>query len=70
MASDSSPLSESEFSSNLLLILIFSNVVGEGKNKREAIRATWTSGLNNIKGSRVHYRYINHVCVMYVYVSA
>ena len=46
-------------SPNLLLILIFSNAVGEAKDKREAIRETWASGLTNQEGSRVHYRYVN-----------
>ena len=44
------------FSPNLLLILIFSSAVGEAKDKREAIRATWASGLTNKEGSNVHYR--------------
>ena len=66
MASDCRP--QALFSPNLLLILIFSNAVAqEAKDKREAIRATWASGLTNQEGSRVHYRQvipdsvINHI---------
>ena len=53
---DINNLQDSLFQPNLLLILIFSNAVGEGRDKRGAIRGTWTSGLSNLEGSHVHYR--------------
>ena len=49
----------SNLSPNLLLILIFSSAVGEeAKEKRDAIRATWTKDLDIdlLDSSSVYYR--------------